>query len=84
MSRAVSYEVGVTFCTGTSFAHDHLRVTDAAQEYATMLGVGVEPELMNDSDRHVRMVTMIGRDEAGEIVSHISSPIFECDHRVVA
>jgi len=79
MARSATYEVGVTFCNGRSFKHDHDKLHEAMQEYTQMLAVAVEPALLTVPDsKHVRMVTFIGFDELGEVTHHIDSGVFEC------
>jgi len=85
MEKSVTFEVGVTFCTGQSFKRDHTDLGEAMQEYTTMLAVGIEPSLATEIDaKHIRMVTFIAYDALGEITQHITSPIFGCVDRSAA
>ena len=85
MSRAVTYEVGITYCNDRNFTHSHTDLGEATQEYATMLGVALDPTLLHgDESKHVRMVTFLGFDELGQVVQHVNSPVFECDDRVAS
>lgn len=84
-SRSVTYEVGVTFCTGRSFKRDHDSLAEAMQEYTTMLSVAIDPSLATEVDaKHIRMVTFLAFDALGEVTQHITSPIFDCEDRAIA
>ena len=81
MARSATYEVGVTYCNGRSFKSDHDKLHEAMKEYTMFLANAVEPALVHDykpDAKHIRMVTFIGFDEAGEVTHHIDSGVFEC------
>lgn len=85
MPRSVRFQVGVTFCSGRDFTHDHDSLAEATQEYSSMLAVAVEPSLLTvPGSKHVRMVTFLAFDEAGEVTQHVTTPVFECDDKSVA
>jgi hypothetical protein len=85
MARSVTFEVGVTFCSGRSFKHDMDDLAEAMAEYTTMLSVAIDPSLATELDaKHIRMVTFLGFDELGQVTQHITSPIFECEDRATA
>lgn len=85
MSRSVTYEVGVTYCNDHSTKQDHDDKAEALREYTDLLAVALESaQLTEPGLKHIRLVTFIGFDERGQVVQHITSPIFECDDRVVA
>jgi hypothetical protein len=81
----VTFEVGITFCTGRNFKHGHDNLAEAMADYTAMLAVGIEPSLATELDAsHIRMVTFLAFDELGEVTQHITSPIFECEDQAVA
>ena len=85
MARSVTYEVGITFCTGRNFKRGHESLAEAMQDYTTMLAVGIDPSLATELDaKHIRLVTFLAFDELGEVTQHITSPVFECEDRAVA
>lgn len=83
MARAVHWQVGITTCRGRNFRSTHDDVTSAMEEYARFLACAVEPTLLHGDEAlgHVRIVTVIGTDENGESVHHVSTPIFGCEHQ---
>lgn len=84
-SGSVTYEVGITFCNGRSFAHGHETLADAMAEYATMLSVAIEPSLATEIDaKHIRTVAFLAFDELGQITKEIYSPVFDCEDRAPA
>jgi len=84
-TRSVTYEVGITLCSGSSFSRNHTSLEEAMDEYSTMLSCAIDPSLLTQlNPKHIRMVTLIGRDELGNITHHINSPVFGCEDRAVA
>jgi hypothetical protein len=83
--RSVTFEVGITFCSGRSFSHDHESLEEAMREYSTLLGAAIDPSLLTEPDaKHIRMLNLICRDAAGEITQEIYSPVFPCEDQTAA
>lgn len=76
-----TFQVGLTYCDGVNFTHRHEELADALHEYSDMLGHAIEPQVSkSEAKKHLRLVTLICFDDAGEIVHHIYSCIFQCEH----
>lgn len=79
--RAKHWQVGITTCHGRSFKVETDSMAEAMGHYSMYLGCAVDPNLLNPDGvlGHIRMVTLIGTDDLGEAVHHVSTPVFECD-----
>lgn len=75
-----SYEVGLLYCNGQDFSHHHTELKEATTEYADLLATAIEADRTDEATKHLRLVHLEARDGEGEIVQHISSGLFECDH----
>lgn len=75
------YEVGLTYCNDQNFTHHHMEVGEATGEYGKLLGEAIEPELSTPDSKHLRMVSLVARDETGRVVQHVNSGTFGCTHR---
>ena len=75
------FEVGITYCDDTNFLHLHTNIAEAAKEYADMLTEAVSPTTTEENARHVRMVTLVVRDQTEAVVRHINTGVIECEDR---
>jgi len=77
-----TFEIAITYCDGNVFVHKHDTAAEAVEEYAQMLVAGIVPELgQHPKARHVRLVTLIGRDELGDLIHNVDSGVFACEHQ---
>jgi hypothetical protein len=71
--------VGLTYCNGTEFLHEHPTVVEAFTEYGQVLGELLEPTGENNDKVHLRVITMTFFD-AHNRVHTLDSGVFPCEH----
>jgi len=82
--RVQSWQVGITYCDGRVAIEDfgpEKNVRTVVLAYAEMLAEALQPSVELTNARHIRMVTLIGYNEANVVVSHIHSGVINCSHR---
>jgi len=73
------FELGITYCNGQVAMAHHDDVKVATQQYADLLAEALVPP--SNGGRHIRMVTLLGYDEKGDISQEINTPVFKCAHK---
>ena len=76
------WQVGITYCDGKVLIEDfgpEKAVKTVVERYAQVLAEALQPSVTDV--QHIRMITLIGYNDANLVVHHIHSGVIGCTHR---